>query len=284
VTDSARIGAQCAEWAARGITTSTYGLGRNFNEELMVSMARAGGGNPYYGDTADDLMEPFQQELELLGNLALRDVRLAVAPRDGVALEMLNRLPAVDDAWRLPDLAWGAEAWAVVRLRVRADALPARGESLPLLRVQVQGRSLEGATVELEGASLSLKVMSPVHWEALPEDELVSRRLVELAAADALHAMRDAASANDWTRVDRLLREAGERFQGNAWVAAMLEAMTGIAAGRERERAMKEMAYSSAKLRSRLAAKEEGVDYSLADETGAPAFLRRKAVQGKGAP
>jgi Ca-activated chloride channel family protein len=56
LTDAAAIAAQCAEWAARGVTTSTYGLGNSFNEELMVAMARAGGGNHYYGDTAEDLI------------------------------------------------------------------------------------------------------------------------------------------------------------------------------------------------------------------------------------
>jgi len=30
------IAAQCAEWANQGITTSTYGLGASFNEDLMV--------------------------------------------------------------------------------------------------------------------------------------------------------------------------------------------------------------------------------------------------------
>ena len=66
LTDAAAIAAQCADWATRGVTTSTYGLGNSFNEELMVAMARAGGGNHYYGDTAEDLKDPFQQELELL--------------------------------------------------------------------------------------------------------------------------------------------------------------------------------------------------------------------------
>ena len=39
VADAAEIAAQCAAWAAKGITTSTYGLGHSFNEELMVAMA-----------------------------------------------------------------------------------------------------------------------------------------------------------------------------------------------------------------------------------------------------
>jgi hypothetical protein len=58
--------------------------------------------------------------------------------------------------------------------------------------------------------------------------------------------------------------------------------MRAIAGGRERERAMKEMLYASGKLRSRLAAKEEGAALHLADAAHAPAYLRRKASQGKG--
>jgi Ca-activated chloride channel family protein len=123
LTDAAAISGQCAQWAARGVTTSTYGLGNSFNEELMVAMARANGGNHYYGDTAEDLMDPFQQELELLGNLCLRDLRMSARARDGVEVEMVNVLPAAEGGWRLPDLAWGAQAWAVLRLKVPMTAL-----------------------------------------------------------------------------------------------------------------------------------------------------------------
>ena len=62
----------------------------------------------------------------------------------------------------------------------------------------------------------------------------------------------------------------------------MLEAMRSIAAGRERERAMKEMMYSSDKLRSRLAAKDESLRFCLADTDSVPAYLHRKPAQGKG--
>jgi Ca-activated chloride channel family protein len=68
----------------------------------MVAMARAGGGNHYYGDTADDLMEPFQQELELLGNLCLRDLRLAATVPDGCTVEIVNQLPKARPAGGCP--------------------------------------------------------------------------------------------------------------------------------------------------------------------------------------
>ena len=283
LTDAAAIAAQCAEWAARGVTTSTYGLGSSFNEELMVAMARAGGGNHYYGDTAEDLMDPFQQELELLGNLCLRDLRLSATVPDGVEVQMVNDLLAVDGGWRLPDLAWGAEAWAVLRLKVPACALSPLGQQHSVLRVSVEGRSLEGEAVTLERAGLALPVMSASAFDKLTDDELVSRRLVELAAADALSRMRGAADHGDWAAVDRLLEEASRQFAGNEWVAAVLAAMKEIAESRSRERMMKESMYSASKLRSRLSAKDEGVRFSVAEESvEKPAYLRRKPSQGKG--
>lgn len=282
MTEPAAIAAQCAEWAAKGITTSTYGLGNSFNEELMVSMARAGGGNHYYGDTAEDLMEPFQQELELLRNLCLRELRLSATTPDGSSVEVVNEFPAVAGWWRLPDLAWGAEAWAVLRVKVPAGALPALGQRFSVLRVSVAGASLEGDPVQLEQCGLSLPVMSSAAYDNLADDELVTRRLVELAAAGALMAMRSAAAAGDWSLVQKLLDEASRRFAGNGWVVAMLEAMRSIAASRERERAMKEMMYSSGKLRSRLAAKDENIRFCAAEAMSVPAYLRRKPAQGKG--
>jgi len=95
--------------------------------------------------------------------------------------------------------------------------------------------------------------------------------------------MRAAASRSDWARVDRMLEEANVQFAGNAWLGAMLAAMQSTARGRERERMMKESMYSSSRLRSRLVAKNESAGSATAQEQiDLPAYLRRKASQGKG--
>jgi len=284
LTDPTAISEQCAQWAARGVTTSTYGLGNSFNEELMVAMARAGGGNHYYGDTAEDLMDPFQQELELLSNLCLRDLRMSARVPDGVEVAMVNDLPAAEGGWRLPDLAWGAQAWGLLRLKVPATALRPAGERMEVLRVLVSAYSPDGQSVQLERAGLALAVTTPAAFDALPADELVQRRLTELAAAEAMTRMRDAAARADWDAVDRLLEEACRRFAGNEWVAAMLAAMKAIADARSRERLLKESMYSSRKLRSRLASKDEMVRFCLMSESLEPSYLRRKPAQGKKGP
>ena len=57
VTDVDQIALQCSQLADTGVTTSTYGLGNSFNEELMVAMGRSGRGNAYYSETAETLLE-----------------------------------------------------------------------------------------------------------------------------------------------------------------------------------------------------------------------------------
>src|SRR5688572_13824884 len=52
LTDIEVIAGQCRDLTRRGVTTSTYGLGRRFNEDLMVAMSKSGRGNAYYGQTA----------------------------------------------------------------------------------------------------------------------------------------------------------------------------------------------------------------------------------------
>jgi Ca-activated chloride channel family protein len=37
------IASECSAWLEKGVTTTTVGLGRHFNEDLMIAMAHADG-------------------------------------------------------------------------------------------------------------------------------------------------------------------------------------------------------------------------------------------------
>ena len=124
-TDLEEITRQCKVFAQRGVSTSTYGLGEQFNEQLMLAMAAAGRGNAYYGQTAADLAEPFAAEFALLSSLCARGVVLKVKAPDGVGVKLRNNYDPVDGeplAWRLPDLAFASEAWALLELEIPAVA------------------------------------------------------------------------------------------------------------------------------------------------------------------
>ena len=279
IVDTSQIADQCGEMAGRGVTTSTYGLGNDFNEELMVAMADTGQGNHYYGDTAEDLMEPFQQEFDLLANLAIRSLSLRVVVPAGGQIEMLNDyVGGTADGWHLPDLAWDAEAWAVLRFRVPKERVPPEGQEISVLRVELMGRSLDGESVRFEPTNLTLRAVGSAALTMVAEDELVARRLAELDAAKHLREAREAARRNDWPRVDLILANAEQQFAENEWLASVLEAIRAVARSRSRERFMKEALYSSATFSKRLSMKNEVMSLMESDK---PSYLRRKVAQGK---
>ena len=180
----------------------------------MIAMARAGGGNHYYGDTAADLFEPFAEEFDLISNLYARQVRLSIAPCPGVGMKVLNDYPldarAGVPAISLPDIPWGAEAWVLVELSIPAGFVQPPG--IPLLQAGVTGTSLERTPIAFPDAVLALEAVSPQVWEALVADRLVHARHAEIEASHLLEQARAAADAGDWDRVQALIGSAGRRF------------------------------------------------------------------------
>ncbi|MSR09960.1 MAG: VWA domain-containing protein [Gammaproteobacteria bacterium] len=279
LTEPEAIFAQCRELAAAGVTTSTYGLGRGFNEDLMIGMARAGQGNTYYGQTAEDLMDPFREELALLNALCARRLILEVQTAEGVRAEVLNGYTAVGDgSWQLPDLAYGGEAWALVRLTVPRRS--ASADPAMLMTAGVRYVDLSGEPRALQPETLTLPAVAAGAYDALLEDELVARRAGELEAARLQREARAAARRHDWATVDLLVAKTRVLGEANPWLGDIAAGMAVLADGRDEVMFAKEAAYSSDRMSNRLAPSRESRDRSAP----APAFLRRKSAQGKAEP
>jgi Ca-activated chloride channel family protein len=123
LTSRREIEDQCRAWQERGVTTTTVGLGRDFNESLMMGMAQAGGGQNYYGQRAEDLFDNFDEELSLLQAMYMHKLSLKLLPAAGVIIEMISQVVQQPNGkYRLSDLAWEAESWIAIRLHVTPAA------------------------------------------------------------------------------------------------------------------------------------------------------------------
>jgi Ca-activated chloride channel family protein len=276
------IASLCAEAAAQGVTTSTYGLGCHFNEELMVEMGKRGAGNHYYGDTAADLFEPFAEEFDLISNLYARNVRLSLAAPEGVKITLLNDYPVEErDGFpviRLPDIPLGAEAWALVELEVPAGLTLESGNQL--LQAAVTASATDGSPLAFQDATLTLKALPVQAWEVVLADPLVVARQAELEAGKFLEQARAAAEYGDWEAIQKMIAEAQKRFADHPWVMEVLTEMAELAKAMDGARFRKEALYSSGKMSRRLSAKEE-ILANLESESSSASFLRRKKAQGK---
>lgn len=274
------IAKACAEWASKGITTSTYGLGESFNEDLMVTMARRGGGNQYFGQTAEDLMAPFEEELSLIDMRCLANLRLSCRVMPGVKLDVLNDLAADGGGYQLADIAFGAESWALLRLTVPTWALESVRPGNPLMHASLEARDMAGQGVHLEAEPLNLPVLEPDAWLAIPVSELVQRRVTEVAAAQAMDNMRAALRRGDTAEVKEMLAAARREFGDSPWVQSILSSMERLAADQDGMRFLnKEMLYSASALRCKIRSVQEEFLHA-ADDAELPAFLRRNGMQG----
>lgn len=288
LADPEEIANRVATMAQAGVSTSTYGLGSDFNEHLMISMGRAGRGNHYYGATAEDLEDPFREEFDLLRALHARGLRLHLQAPDGVKVEVLNGYAQDPDrvAYCLPDLPYGGEAWALVKLTVPAALVPAI-EASPsmLLEATVNGVDLESQPLAPQSGWLSLASLPAAAYSVLVEDELVAARRSELRAADLQERAQAAARNRDWRLVDKLLAEALREAENNPWLKGVVESLQRYAAMRQEEAMAKEAMYSSQRMRNRVTAQDEQVRcYASASESDQATFLRRKVEQGKAMP
>ncbi len=291
--DPVRIERQCTHWLERGVSTTTVGLGRHFNEDLMLGMARAGGGQQYYGQTAADLFDGFDEELALLEAMLLRRLRLTVVPCPGVLVEAIGQVQRQDDGrYVLSDLAWAAESWLMLRLHVTALSSndphkPLAGAGLPqqgraLLSVTLQAEDMRGMRQTLHSPVLTVPALDASACNDLPLEPQVAQRLQELQFGDAAMAVRALLLSGDTLAARRKLAALEGSVADHPWLRDKLARLRELI---ERDAAMssKELRFSARKMSSRLAA-SEAVPYSANETQSAsmPAYLRRKVSEGKG--
>ena len=120
VVDRDEITRSCVELRRRGITTSTFGVGSDYDEALLQAMADAGGGHYYYiGDTAqmrDHITSEVGEALEVVA----REVVLELTLPDSVQVTGLTPFRVEQRGSRtlvhLGDMVSGQMLSAVLRL------------------------------------------------------------------------------------------------------------------------------------------------------------------------
>ena len=269
----------CKKWYDKGVSTTTVGLGRGFNEELMIAMANSGGGQQYYGQTAEDLYDSFDEELSLLKAMYLRQINLKFMTAPGVIVEVLSQSQRNEDGtYRMNDLAYGAETWLAIRCYLSSSTT---GTQKDLLAVSIKATTLDGTTLEQSSAVLQLPVIALLDQLKLPVDEMVQRRLQEVEFGNAANELRQLAKKGNRKATQRKLNEMEKRFGEHAWLKAKMEQLHRLAE-EDMEMMMKEATFSSMKMSRRLASRSESLYMGDETELMMPAFLRKKESEGKG--
>jgi len=90
ITDAGELAHHAAELRSRGVSTSTFGVGTDFDEALLQAMADAGGGHFYYIADAAQIRDHIASEVGETLEVVAKDVELEVLAGEGVAVEAIS--------------------------------------------------------------------------------------------------------------------------------------------------------------------------------------------------
>ena len=209
----------CYTWARQakedGIVVSTMGLGLDFHEDLLISLADVSGGHAYFIEDPAEIPGAFQQELTAAQSVTWRDLSLTLEMPSEVILRRVHRvrpaiaaLPANAAQISLGDLE---AAGAAVLLELVVPPRPAG--TYRLARVVLHARSTgQGSAAE----ALEQQDIIARYTEKASEAKQTDAHLISVIQAVSAYKLQ--AQAIEDTRIGnvegatRKLRLAGERL------------------------------------------------------------------------
>lgn len=213
VTDPYTLARHAHELRTRGVATTTFGVGEDFDERLLRDMAHEGGGQFYFVETPAQIPDLLTSELGEALEVVRRDAALQIELPDGAEAECLNRFRVVraagDNELRveLGDLTSGQELCVMVRLRFP------RGENGTVtgVRVSIAGEAPLAREAE---QTLLWQYASHADNDAQPRDRVVDREVARLFAARARAEATEFNRRGDYDHARRVLEATARRIQG----------------------------------------------------------------------
>jgi Ca-activated chloride channel family protein len=214
------IAHQARRESAEGVATSTLGVGRDFNEDLLEAMARAGDGEYHFVETPAQLPAIFEAELRSMTRTLGRRCSLSLLSGPGVRIaDVLNDLERnPSGSLRLPNLVHGRTLEVLVRLDVSASDADARH----LLEVRVAWDAVETGGRQHAEAAFGVPVVVAAAFDALSPAPSVVEQALLLEAARVKQLAVAALDAGQWDRARKLL-EGALRQVGQGPTSAELE-------------------------------------------------------------
>ena len=195
--------------AKRGVSTTTMGIGDDYNEDLLEAMARSGDGNYYYIQSPQQLPNIFARELQGLMATIGTTVSLGIEPQGDITLaEVLNDLDVnVKGRYSLPNLVIGNPIEVVVRLKV-----PAMAQESGLCYFRLAWNAPEQQTRQKLRVALRLPAVSSAQLREFPFNPEVQQQVALMMAARAKNEAVQLADRGNYEAASQLLQQTRQQM------------------------------------------------------------------------
>lgn len=210
LTEPSRIATDVARWRARGVSTTTIGLGEHYNEDLLSQMASSGGGNFHHVRTPQDILTVFQTELQALFSTVAQSLSFGISPQNGVELlRVVNPLEQnCDGRWEVADLAHGHTLELVFELLI-----PPTPREVELCEVNLNWHDLETGELHRTKTMLSLPTIPHGQLSEFPLHSEVTRKRAVQDAVRLIHQAAEFMGRRDQGQAKKALQEGISSLQ-----------------------------------------------------------------------
>lgn len=211
ITDREELGEHARQLSRRGVTTSTFGAGNDYDEHLLEIMANQGDGNYYYIDRPEAIPEIFRREFEEITAISLQEVTLFVTIPPHTSVQIPGEWRSQQDGDRL-EVSIGDLASEQERRFYLEVLAPPSDEPALEIRVKLRARLLSGKKIQKE-AVVRLEYLPAGEVESAPRDAGLLDRYYRVSTAQA---------ASEALRLERAgCREEAARLLERQLAAAM---------------------------------------------------------------
>lgn len=192
IVDREELTRHAKELKLRGISTTTLGVGADFDEHMLKAISDAGGGHFYFIEKPADIPDYFTLELGEMLTMVARNLMLAIQIPADTKVDVLNdyEFSVADGVLRIPlgEIASSQSIDLVLRFDLPAAKL---GNTYTLLTNLSYQLASTQQNVVADGDPIILTVVSQQQYDQQPVDIKVADRAVELEVARAQNqAMR----------------------------------------------------------------------------------------------
>ena len=208
ITDREQLASHAAELRARGVSTSTFGVGNDFDEQLLQDLADAGGGHFYYIADAPQIRDAITSEVGETLEVVARDVNLEITARDDIRIDPISPYRATSRGNRtaiaLGDL--GSEQVVEVVVRLSFPYGTVGQETGAIVALTDRDGVFGPGSADAEAVRLTWTYADDRANDVQPRDREVDRAVARLFAA---RARQDAVARNrsgDYDGAQRILQ------------------------------------------------------------------------------
>jgi Ca-activated chloride channel family protein len=214
ITDRNRIRDSIKDIYDGGISISTFGVGDDFDEDLLVDVADTAGGSFYFIATADDIPKNIEEEFKGLLATSAYNIEVAWQGLEGIKLRRVLGVPYEDrlsSNTKLGDLRSGNEL--LVILDVMIPPSEDRDIDTEIMNFNIQWIPQRGPPTPVQSQALCIIRYTSDENLLTTENEQVLENVHLLEAAFVQYQAMELADQGDFSEAQRMMRAFQEKLE-----------------------------------------------------------------------